>query len=188
MKKILAIALAMIPLAARAQNDTIYLHSGKKVACEVTELSEKDAKYKHEGESLVNVISMERLDSIRLASGRVIVGAPRISVAGECGWQNVILTEGSYPVDGLVNKGEITVYGEQAATKPFSKYTDNREKAVSYAKEKLMQEAAFRGCHLAVIRRVEDVRFSTFEQNFMFKGKNGAAVNITATIYAYPED
>ncbi len=42
----------------------------------------------------------------------------------------------------LLLNGEVTVYGEQAATKPGMKYADNRMKAISYATDDIKRKAA----------------------------------------------
>jgi hypothetical protein len=179
----ITLLLCLVSFHGMAQNDTINLHSGNPIICKVTELSETVVKYQFEGETLVNSLPFAKVASIHLGSGRVIEGAPLVDVSGPDGWQKVIVTEGAYAVEGLQNHGEVTVYGEQAATRPGMQYADNRMKAISYATNDIKKKAAAQGCHLVVIRRVEDVKFTGMAATW--KGKAAAAVNVTATLYSY---
>lgn len=184
MKRLILIVTGLLStIYVSAQNDTIHFYSGEPLICRITEISETTVKYQFEGETLQNTVSLGKIESIHLSSGRVIEGKPRIDVTGPNGWENVIVTEGEYAVDGLKNHGEITIYGEQAATRPGMKYSDNRIKAINYATTDIKKKAASMGCHLVIIRRIDDVKFSPMVATW--KGATAAAVNVTATIYSY---
>jgi hypothetical protein len=108
MKKItLAFAAVIISLAALAQNDKMYKHSGEQTEVKIIKVGEWTISYSYPGETAEQTIGKYAVAKIEYASGRTEEVTEKITVAGEDDWEKVVIIEDKGAAIGLKKMDEI---------------------------------------------------------------------------------
>lgn len=126
--------------------DTITTYSNEIIICKVVEILENNVKYKYINEDIISNISKNNFISIKLESGRIIVGNPRVSIIDENDWQKVIITREKSDISDLEKVAEISEKAVSSAG-AYGNLEIMKKKALVALKKK----AAKLGCHIVLI-------------------------------------
>ncbi|GEM_PF-3558020 len=129
-----------------AQKDTIFLHSGTNIICEVIEGASTWTKYRYPNETMVNTISVSEYREIHLASGRVIKGSEPIIISGIEDWNKVVITNVPTLAEGLdlVDMTELPAFVLEELHSVYKHNNHNNN-------EFFQKIGASRYCHLVVL-------------------------------------
>lgn len=140
----LVLILLLIGFNVKAQTDEILKLNGEKMKIEIKKVNETSIDFLYPGETVLQSIYKNSVESIRYSSGREEKVTGKIIVSSEDDYPRVIITNSDSDIKGLTRVGEITgkhaiLYGGQA-------------KIRNAAIEKLKREAAKQGAHIVLIQ------------------------------------
>lgn len=140
----LILILMLLPILTKAQTDEILKLNGEKMKVEIRKVNEMSIDFIYPGETVLQSIYKNSVESIKYSSGREEKITSKVVVQSEDDFVKVIVTNNESDIRGLTRVGEVTgkhsiLYGGQA-------------KIRSVAIEKLKREAAKLGGHIVLIQ------------------------------------
>ena len=128
--------------------DTIIRLGGKKIACDVMNVSATDVTYKLLGETKSRVIERKQIEKIRYKSGNLdIFNKPVLQMLGDSQWESVLVTEKKSDVEGLFEYATIEAISTSDARSPKS--------ARKSATIRLQKKAANIGANIILLIKAE---------------------------------
>ena len=153
MKKLIIISALLASVNCWAQDspeypalDRITFHNGQEIKVRVSKITERAVTFAYPGENIEFTKSLNAIDQVRFASGRVQFGSRKIIVNGERDWEKVAITNVPEDVEGLAKKGEL--YEKSTATTIFS----GSQKIDAKATRKIKRTAAALGAHIIYLQ------------------------------------
>ncbi len=139
-----SLLILLISFGAYAQTDEIVKLNGERIKVEIKKVNETSIDFIYPGETVLQSIYRNSVESIKYSSGREEKITSKVVVLSEADYQKVIITNNDADVKGLSRVGEVTgkhsiLYGGQA-------------KIRNAAMEKLKREAANQGAHIVLIQ------------------------------------
>jgi hypothetical protein len=145
MKKNLLIIIFLISFKSINAQDKIVKLSGEAISCKVSEITDKNIKFKYDGEDLINNISINIVKEIVFNSGRTQKFHEIIIVTGESDWEKVQITKLESDIEGLTRVCDVS-------GKASSGIPTNLAKIQEKALISMKKEAAKNLCHIVLIR------------------------------------
>jgi hypothetical protein len=147
--RILIIFFALFTSFSAFGQDVIYCHSGKQLRVKVAQVGENSISYLFSGESVVNTIGRAAVSRIQFESGRIEEISETISISGNDGWENVIITNNPNEIVGLKRLGEIKAKAGGYWSLRSTKGSDRK------STERIKREAAELGGHVVYLQQHE---------------------------------
>jgi hypothetical protein len=139
-----SLPILLFSFGAYAQTDEIVKLNGERMNVEIKKVNEVSIDFIYAGETVLQSMYKNSVESIKYSSGREEKITSKIVVLSEEEFQKVIITNNDADVKGLTRVGELIgkhsiLYGGQA-------------KIRNTAMEKLKREAAKQGAHIVLIQ------------------------------------
>jgi hypothetical protein len=141
--------LLLAPIFGYSQ-DIIVKHSGSRLEkVKVIAVNDYSITFSNPGETVTNTIGKAAVDRVIFESGRVEQISEPVSVKGDEGWKNVIVTNNPNEVIGLRRVGEVKAKAGGYGSLRTTKGSDRK------ATERLKKEVVELGGHVVFIQQHE---------------------------------
>ncbi len=170
MKKLIVLLLTVLSIQAFSQIDTVFTN-GKKIPCNVKEITPDAIKFSYVGEDVINSIYMTSVQKIIYKSGRIQIFSESKSykdVTGAEDFEKVTITSLENDITGMSNFGDISSKA-QAGT-----VFTGMDKVIEKADKRLKIQAAMLGANIIYLTQSKKKGYS-LGTNGMSKSMVGIA-------------
>jgi hypothetical protein len=138
------------PSSAVAKHDTLIKLGGKKILCDISNVSNTSVTYKIVGETGNITLERKQIEKVKYKSGRVeIFNKPVLQMLNESQWEAVLVTEKKEDIDGMHEYGLIESNSSSDARSPKA--------AKKSATIRLQKKAANLGANIILITKAEAI-------------------------------
>ena len=155
MKKLqLTLMAALFAIAAFAQNDKMFKHTGEKLEVKIVKVGDWTINFTYPNETAEQTISKYAVAKIEYASGRKEDVTEKIVVSGEDDWEKVVILEDKSAATGLKKLDEV-----KGKTAGFAMY-QTAGTADKKSTRRLKQAAAQMGAPFVLLTSEKDNQFT----------------------------